>query len=412
MQDVLMTNRTDPAAPLAKTLPILTFSTLFPNAAQPNHGIFVANRLQHLLEDAAVSAQVLAPVPWFPFANKRFGAWARYACVPAEERRGEVLVHHPRYPVIPRLGMSVAPWLLYHASLRTLRRLMAAGLRFDLIDAHYVYPDGVAAVWLARRLGKKVVITARGSDVTQLPDHVVPRRLIGAAVREADALISVSAALGQRLIELGAPPDRLTTLRNGVDTRIFHPQDRDEARASLGITGPIIISVGALIPRKAHHRTIGALPALPGVTLTILGEGPERARLQALAQRLCVADRVRMPGNIPHAELPRHYAAADVSVLASTREGWANVLLESMACGTPVVASDIPGNPEVVQGRAAGLIVPGTEQGIADGVRDLLHQPPDRAATWAYAQRMSWDETTAGQLAVFRRVLREAGPVS
>jgi teichuronic acid biosynthesis glycosyltransferase TuaC len=405
MSDLQTGPRSETATSEASKLRILTFATLFPNAAQPNHGIFVANRLRHLVASGEVAAEVLAPVPWFPLAHPRFGTWAAYARVPRLERRDGLAVHHPRYAVIPRFGMSASPYLLYQAGLAALRRLLAGGLRFDLIDAHYVYPDGVAAAWLAETLGKKVVITGRGSDLTQLPDYRVPRRLITAALRRADALISVSAALGQRMVELGAPPERVTTLRNGVDTAVFHPQDRAAARAALGIDGPAILSVGALIPRKAHHRTIGALPALPGVTLTILGEGPERARLQALAAELGVADRVRLPGAVPHADLPRHYTAADASVLASTREGWANVLLESMACGTPAVASDIPGNPEVVRAPEAGLIVPGTEAGIADGVRRLLAAPPDRAATAAYARTMSWDETTAGQLAIFRRVL-------
>ena len=388
-----------------KPLRILTFSTLFPNAAQPNHGIFVANRLQHLLESQEVDATVVAPVPWFPSANPRFGAWSRYVKAPAFETRGAVAVHHPRFILIPWVGMSINPSLLYFSALRAIRRLMAEGLDFDLIDAHYVYPDGVAAVWIGRKLGKPVVLTARGSDMTQLPDYVLPRIMIRQALLGADALISVSAALGRRMIDLGAPREKVTTLRNGVDTRVFHPVEREVARATLGWSGRTILSVGALIPRKAHHLTIGALVHLPDIRLVIAGEGAERNNLMTLAARLGVADRVHLPGNIPHAELATYYAAADVSVLASTREGWANVLLESMACGTPVVASDIPGNDEVVSTPEAGLVVAGTEDGIAAGVRSLLARPPDRERTIRYAQSMSWDETSAGQVRVFAAAL-------
>ncbi|HEX5326417.1 MAG TPA: glycosyltransferase, partial [Acetobacteraceae bacterium] len=156
---------------------------------------------------------------------------------------------------------------------------------------------------------------------------------------------------------------------------------------------------------KGHHLVIEALASLPGWDLLIVGEGPERPRLVALIERLRLPGRVRLLGMRPHAELPALYGAADALVLASSREGWANVLLESMACGTPVVASNIWGNPEVVQAREAGLIVEREATSIAAGVRLLAANPPARAATRAYAERFSWDETTQGQLALFRRVV-------
>jgi glycosyltransferase involved in cell wall biosynthesis len=163
--------------------------------------------------------------------------------------------------------------------------------------------------------------------------------------------------------------------------------------------------VGALIARKRHHLTIAALRLLEEFFLLVVGEGPERARLAALIDRLGLAGRVRLAGAQPHGSLLHYYSAADISVLASSREGWANVLLESMACGTPVVASDIPGNPEVVQERAAGLIVPAnTPEGIATAVRDLWADKPERAATRAYAERFGWEATSRGQIELFRRV--------
>ncbi len=386
---------------------LLTFSTLYPNACQPTHGIFVETRLRHLLATGAVQSTVLAPVPFYPRWLPGPHEWRRRALVPNRERRHGIDIAHPRYLVIPKLGMSVAPLLLYRASLPAARRLIAAGTPVDLIDAHYVYPDGVAAVRMGQTLGLPVVITARGSDVTQLPDFARPRRQITWAIARADALIAVSAALAERLVELGAHPDRVRVLRNGVDTTLFRPADRATARADLRLDGPTLVSVGYLIPRKGHDRTLTALASLPGVTLLLVGEGPERAALEALARRLGVSDRVRFLGAKPQGELPRFYTAADAMVLASSREGWANVLLESMACGTPVVASPIPGNPEVVQAREAGLIAAtNTSEGIAEAVRDLLASPPDRAATRAYAERFNWDEVSAGQRDVFDQVLR------
>jgi glycosyltransferase involved in cell wall biosynthesis len=386
---------------------LLTFSTLFPHAARPNHGIFVENRLRHLLASGQASSVVLAPVPWFPSRSDRFGDWALNARAPAAETRHGIAIRHPRYPVLPKLGMAVAPWLLYRAMVPQVARLLEAGHRFDVIDAHYVYPDGVAATWLGRRFGLNVVITARGTDVNLIPRYRIPRRLIQGAIRDARALVAVSAALKQALVDLGAPEDKVTVLRNGVETDLFRPPaDRTAARATLGLTGPTLISVGSLIERKGHHRTIKAMRQLPGFTLIIAGEGPERARLSALIAQYGLGDRVRLLGSRPHRDLPALYGAADVSVLASSREGWANVLLESMACGTPVVAADIWGNPEVVRAPAAGLIYqPNTPDGIAAAVRLLFASLPERAATRAYAEPFSWDATTAGQLALFRRVI-------
>ena len=385
---------------------LLTFSTLFPNAARPNHGVFVENRLRHLVASGAATSTVVAPVPWFPSAAPRFGDWARHARAPRMEERNGLAVLHPRYPVLPRVGMSLAPWLLFRALLPVLRAMHARDA-FDAIDAHYLYPDGVAAVWLGRRLGLPVVVTARGTDVTLIPRYAVPRRLIRGAIRNAAALIGVSAALKAVLVELGAPPDKVTVLRNGVDTTLFRPPpDREAARQALGLRGPTLISVGLLIERKGHHHTIEAMRQLPEFGLLIVGEGPEQARLAGLIERYGLGEKVRLLGPRPHAELPSLYGATDALVLASSREGWANVLLEAMACGTPVVASNIPGNPEVVREAAAGVITEAnTPDGIAAAVRRLFAALPARAATRAYAEPFGWDETTAGQLAVFRRVM-------
>ncbi|HEY0183735.1 MAG TPA: glycosyltransferase [Rhodopila sp.] len=388
---------------------LLTFSTLFPHAARPNHGIFVENRLRHLLGSGEASSTVLAPVPWFPFQSERFGDWALNARAPAVETRHGIPILHPRYPIIPKVGMAVAPWLLYRAMVPQVAHLLAQGQRFDAIDAHYVYPDGVTATWLGRRFGLPVVITARGTDVNLIPRYRIPRRLIQGAIRDASALIAVSQALKQALIALGAPEAKVTVLRNGVETTLFRPpHDRAAARAAVNLTRPALLSVGGLIERKGHHRTIEAMRQLPEYELLIAGEGPERERLATLIDTFGLADRVRLLGPLPHRGLPALYGAADASVLASSREGWANVLLESMACGTPVLAANIWGNPEVVGAPEAGLIYqPNTPDGIAAGVRRLFRALPDRAATRAYAEPFNWDATTAGQLALFRRVIAE-----
>ncbi len=392
----------------AEPLRLLTFTTLFPNAAQPNHGVFVENRLRHLVGSGKATSVVLAPVPWFPWTSPHFGRWARYAGIPRTEERHGLTIHHPRFPAPPRLGMLTAPSCVYYAARRTLRQLMAAGQRFDAIDAHYLYPDGVAAIRLGKEFGLPVIITARGSDTSQLPNYRLPRRAIQRALHEADALIAVSAGLKEGLVALGAPAEKVTVLRNGVDLDMFRPPaSREALRAELGLdAGPVLLSVGHLIERKGHHLVIEALPMLPDCRLLIVGEGVERETLQALVHQLGVADRVRWEGAQPHARLPRYYGAADILVLASSREGWANVLLEAMACGTPVITTPAWGSREAVSRPEAGLVVDeATPTALATAIRRLLASPPRREATRAYAETFSWDDTTAGQLALFEKVL-------
>ncbi|MBD8531330.1 MULTISPECIES: glycosyltransferase family 4 protein [unclassified Massilia] len=380
---------------------ILTFSTLFPNSEKPGHGIFVETRLRHLVASGQVEARVVAPVPWFPSTHPRFGDYAKQARVPRQEQRHGITVLHPRYPTIPRIGMNVAPLLLAQAVKPVIARMLDEGDDFDLIDAHYFYPDGVAAAMLARHFNKPLVITARGSDITLIPQHPLPRRMIRWAARRADAVITVCNALRDEVIALGVDAARVTSLRNGVDLQLFRPTER------LATKGPFtLLTVGHLVPVKAQELIIGALPLLPDVRLVVAGDGVNRQMLEDLARTLNVAERVQFLGAVPQAQLRSHYGAADALVLASSREGWANVLLESMACGTPVVASRVYGTPEVVAAPEAGvLMAERTPQGVADAVNALRARYPDRLATRRYAERFSWDDTTAGQLRLFDDIL-------
>jgi glycosyltransferase involved in cell wall biosynthesis len=170
--------------------------------------------------------------------------------------------------------------------------------------------------------------------------------------------------------------------------------------------------VGSLIERKGHDLVIRALEHLPKVTLLIAGQGPEKAALARLAAAVGVASRVRFLGSIPHERLREIYSAADALVLASSREGWPNVLLESMACGTPVIASNVWGAPEIIKAPEAGVLLQDrTASAIVSAARALLAALPPREATRAYAQRFSWQETTEGQLDLFSEILRPAPPV-
>lgn len=385
---------------------ILTFTTLYPNSIQPHFGVFVENRLRHLVSEGSVEARVIAPVPWFPWRGKAFGRYSIMARVPAEERRFGITVLHPRYPLIPKIGMITAPFLIYAAIRSVAAELMESGYDFDLIDAHYFFPDGVAAAMLGKRLGRPVTITARGTDINLISRYRVPRRLIRWAADNVAGVVAVCEALKDEIVRIGVDSSRVLVLRNGVDLDTFKPIDRTIARRKLGLREPVLLSVGHLIPRKGHDLVIRALLEILKASLLIVGEGPMEASLKRLTDSLGLAQRVRFLGPVAHERMHEVYSAADVLVLASDREGWPNVLLEAMASGTPVAATNVWGAPEVVASRAAGVLISDRNPGaIACAVRNLLANPPVRTETRAYAERFSWDETTRGQLELFRSIV-------
>lgn len=391
---------------VGQVMRILTFSTLYPNAARPNHGGFVETRLRHLIDNGNVEARVIAPIPWFPSGNSRYGQYSKFAHAPAKETRHGIEVIHPRYLSIPKVGMTAAPLLLATGALAAMRNLLRTGYNFDIIDAHYFYPDGVAAIMLGRRLGKPVVITARGTDINLLPQYALPRRMIVWAANCAAALVTVSAGLKIALTHLGVDDRKIVVLRNGVDTKLFHPTDRATERAHLGLSGTVLLMVGNLVPLKGHALVMQALAGVPEAQLLIIGEGIEEQSLKSLAVALKIEKRVRFLGAMPQQQLPPYYTAADVLVLASSREGWPNVLLESMACGTPVLASNVGGIPEIVKAPEAGvLMAERSPEGVRESLQQLLLNYPDREMTRRYAQGFSWDDTTRGQVDLFDRIL-------
>lgn len=389
------------------TISILTLSTLYPNALQPSHGIFVETRLRRLLADGKVKARVLAPVPWAP-PGLPGAEMRKLRAIPDFEQRNTLDVDHPRYLVVPKIGMNLTPHTLYRALRKRLRKMLDAGLKIDLIDAHYFYPDGVAATWLGAEFNLPVVITARGTDINLIPDYPRPRRLILEAAENAAAMITVCQALKDRLVELGAPASKITVLRNGVDLEKFHVKDRDALRSQFGVSGLVLASVGLLIERKGHHLVIEALKQVQGATLLLAGSGPDRQQLEERATGLGVKDRVRFLGSVDQKTLCDIYNCADISILASSREGWANVLLESMACGTPVLGSAVWGTPEVIAAPEAGLLLKNRDaESIVAGIHQLRGAMPDRAATRRYAEQFDWQSTTDGQVAIFRSVLNQ-----
>ncbi len=399
---------------------LLTYSSLYPSAGQPQHGVFVENRLRHITALTGVDARVVAPVPWFPLSGARFGRYGGFAAIAEHEVRFGIDVRHPRYPVIPKIGMSIAPWLMYGFTKGIATALRDDPVGFDVIDAHYFYPDGVAAAMLGRVLGRPVVISARGTDVNLLPDYALPRRQILWAAAQASAIVSVSEALKRRMIEIGIAPEKITVLRNGVDSDLFAPLDRDIVRKELGLAGPTMVAVGNVLASKGQDVAIQSLTILEDTELLLVGAGADEGAFRSLAHNLGVADRVRFVGCVMPGDLARYFSAADVSVLASMREGWPNVLLESMACGTPVVASDVGGVPEIITTPETGRIMKDrTPRALADAVLALRAEPPARQTVRAYAEEFGWSATAraqtdlyAGVVSAFSSELEAARPVT
>lgn len=386
---------------------ILSITTLYPNAERPTFGVFVENRLRKLAERPGVELRVVAPIPWFPFRQAIFGRYGGHARIPAIARRHGVEISHPRYIQLPKIGTHLSPFFLYLSLIGHLRELVAREGDFDLIDAHVYYPDGVAAALVARTLQKPIAVTARGTDLNLYPKrYPLVGRMIAKAAREVDASITVCAALKHAMVELGADPATVHVMRNGVDLDLFRPIDRKTARSRWQLSRRTLLSVGHLIERKGHDLVIQALEQLPDVDLIIAGDGPEKGRLQRLASKLGIADRVRFAGVVEHDDLPMLYSAVDGLVLASSREGWPNVLLEALACGTPVIATRNWGTPEIVSVPEAGLLVDErTPEALARAAHDVLQAPPNRAETRRFAEGFSWDATTDAQLSLFSSLL-------
>jgi glycosyltransferase involved in cell wall biosynthesis len=368
-------------------LRVLTLATLFPNGARPTLGVFVERQTRALSELAEV--EVVAPVGLPPWPLSRHPHYADLGALPLRETRNGLVVHRPRYRVWPGLAKARTARVMAAALLPLLRDIRAR-FAFDVIDAEFFWPDGPAAMILAAALGVPFSVKARGSDI-----HVwgarpgVAAQLLEAG-EAAAGMLAVSAALKRDMAALGLPPDKIRVHHAGIDLDRFRPTERAAAKAALGVTGPLLACAGALTSRKGQDLAIEALALIPDATLILVGGGPERSRLERLAARLGLAARVRLLGIQPHDRLPALLAAADVMVLPTATEGLANVWIESLACGTPVVTSDVGGAREAIDRPEAGRLVPREPAAIAAAVLELLAAPPDPALVRKAAEKFSW----------------------
>jgi len=394
---------------------LVVFSSLFPSAARPNAGLFIRERMFRVARHRPLA--VVSPQAWFPGQSliRRLRPGYRLQAPTLEIQQG-IRVYHPRFLSVPGLlrrfdGVSMAL-----CSYFLMRRLRREGAR--LIDAHFAYPDGEAATQMGRWLGLPVTITLRGTEVPhsrnpQLRPHLVR------TLRAAAQVFSVSDSLRQLALQLGAASEKLEVVGNGVDVARFYPVDRVAARLRFGLpeNAPILVSVGALVERKGMHRVIDCLPTLiqrhPELQYVIVGgsspEGDMRAELDDQVARLGLGKRVHFLGALPPDELKWALSASDIFVLATRNEGWANVFLEAMACGLPVVTTDVGGNAEVVCRDELGSIVPfGDAVALQHALDGALVKGWDRAAIIEYAQANQWDKRVAQLLQAYDRLIKSA----
>ena len=399
---------------------VVVFSSLFPSSRQPGSGLFIRERMFHV--GAALPMEVVSPVPWFPFQGliRRWKPGFRPGA-PRHEQQSGFDVWFPRFLSVPGSLKRLDGLLMALGSLRRLLLLKSTG-RLDLIDAHFAYPDGYAATLLGRWLSVPVTITMRGTEQRHAQDAVLAQYL-ARALRRATKVIAVSQSLRRVAIGMGVEEDKVQVVGNGVDLHRFHPIDRSEARRVLGLPEDalVLVTIGGLVERKGFHRVIGLMPALrsrfPGLAYLVVGgpspEGDMSAELRRQVAALGLGDAVRFLGPLPPERICEPLSAADVFVLATRNEGWANVFLESMACGLPVVTTDVGGNSEVVCRPELGTVVPfGDDVQLCEAIEHALGAHWDAHAIRRYAEDNTWDRRVDELVDLFRRLHAQAAGVA
>lgn len=394
---------------------ILTFTSLFPNSLAPSSAIFVQQRIAHLAQRSGNQVVVVAPLPYSPsFLSAT--AKGSLATLPRLETIANLAVHHPRYPLIPKISMP-AHALLMFAGCRSMVQALHRERRFDCIDAHYVFPDGVAAVLLGHSLGIPVALTARGTDIHTFPQFATIRPQIRWALRHAAGVAAVSNSLARIMEELEPAIAPVVVIGNGVDSKRFFTEDRLAARKKLGLEADerVVVSVAALKPVKGPDLLVRAASLLkksvPRCKVLFVGKGPELAALQRLARELDCADVCRFVGPIANEELRHYYNAADVSCLASRNEGWPNVVLESLACGTPVVGTDVGAVPEILDRPSLGIVVDPSAESIYRALQQALAHRWNAEEISACAQAKTWESVAEQTEDFLRRSLVEPSAV-
>lgn len=396
---------------------VLVLSYLFPNRAQSDYGVFVLNRLKAVAE--LCNVRVIAPVQWYPLID-RVRSSLRGTRIPIREVIGGLDVYHPRFPVIPRFLKWIDAisylWAAVEITRTLLRREVFA---FDIVDVHWTYPDVVAGYFLARNRGTKWVVTVRGHEALYQEERSIRRWLVAQFLRRADFVVTLSAELQDKVIALGVQPAKTQVVLNGVDLAHFHRMDRDMCREQLGLTREkrIIVSVGRVTEGKGHQelvRMMRAVGTAEEVELFIIGgvnpEGDFTRTLTDLIAELGL-NNVHIVDKVDHKQLPKWYCAADLFCLATKREGCPNVVLEALACGTPVVVTDVGAVREIVADGKNGYVIDLAHlSSLADVVRKALDKAWSRNGIAEDMVNWGWAACAQQVVGVYRKAILEGKP--
>lgn len=395
---------------------VLSISTLFPNPSRPAFGNFVRNQMLAVTAIDEVDLTMISPVGIPPWPLSLREPYRSLAKLPAVSDFAGIPVHYPPFRTIPKVGGDTNPDRIVEAVLPLARELHAQD-PFDLIDASFFFPDGPAVAAIAADLGLPFTVKSRGADIHYWGKRPAAlAQMIGAA-QSAAMMLAVSEALKADMVALGMPKDRIVVHYTGLDREAFKPVERGAARALISALpsldvwteGPLLVTPGALIVRKGQALVIEALKELPECHLVLAGTGENEGALRSLAASLGLKDRVQFLGHVNHDLLPQLFSAADAIVLPSESEGLANVWVEALACGTPIVVPDVGGARELLTNPAAGRLAAREPGAIAAAIKEILAKPPAQKAVAETVAGFSWDRNGAAIVDIWQRAVAANG---
>jgi glycosyltransferase involved in cell wall biosynthesis/peptidoglycan/xylan/chitin deacetylase (PgdA/CDA1 family) len=381
---------------------VLLLTNEYPNPYQPDKAVFNRHLVRALgrTEDIVV----VSPISWVDEWQARRRAGNLLGPDRCARHEG-IEVCYPRYYYPPKMLRARYDWF-YWRSVRAVVREVLASHRPEIVLSYWAHPDGAVALRAAREAGLPCAVMVGGSDVLQLTRSAPRRRRIAAVLQEADAVVAVSQDIKAQLAQLGVSEHEVHVVHRGVDSVLFSPGDRSAARARLGLPpdSSILVWVGRMVPVKGLEVLLEACSHLrergQQFLLCLIGDGPLRARLQAQVEARNLTGQVRFVGPAQQEQLAAWYRAANLSVLPSHSEGIPNVLRESLACGTPFVASRVGGIPEIADSGSCRLVPPGDPAALSQALEASLCNPvPLHASTTAPA---SWQESAERLMQVLR----------
>lgn len=390
---------------------ILGLSYLFPNRSNPNYGIFVLNRLKAVSHYCDI--RVVAPIPWFPFME-RFARYKGLSRVPKKETIKGIQVQYPKFPVIPRYMKWLDSITLFLATVPFVCKMRG---QFDLIDVHWVYPDILAGFIYAKIYQKPILVTVRGLEALHLNEKSFRKKIIDFLLPRVDRVITLSDELSEFAACIGVERCKVTTILNGVDTSQFRRLDQTACRKLLGLPKDkkIVVCVGSLLLSKGYDELLEIMPNLSrefDIELYIIGgigqEGDDSLVLKEMVGRLQLED-VHFTGGKPHEQLPYWYNAADVFCHASRSEGCPNVIMEALACGTPVVVRDVGAVRDIVDTETKGVIFGSRRHlDLETALRRVLTKAWDRKLIESLMQNFTWEACAKQVLSVYRQVFQDS----